>query len=113
MFKSLDDIMNFNKANMDAFVQCGSRFAAGVEEMTKEMVGSSGKAFENIVEGSRAFSNCKNPSDIAQLQQQLMQQNWNTAVAQTSKMSEIGNNVAQSAFEPIQNLYRNAMNQTP
>ena len=113
MFRTLDDVMNFNKANVDAFVQCGSRFAAGVEEMTKEMVGNSGKAFENIVENSRAFSNCKSPSDVAQLQQQFMQQSWSTAMAQTSKMSEIGANVAQSAFEPIQELCRNTMNQTP
>ena len=61
VFKTLDDVMNFNKANVDAFVQCGSRLAAGVEEMTKEMVGYSGKAFEDVMEGSRAFSSCKSP----------------------------------------------------
>lgn len=111
VFKTLDDVMNFNKANVDAFVQCGSRLAAGVEEITKEMVGYSGKAFDDVVEGSRAFTGCKSPSDVAQLQQQLMQKSWDMAMAQTSKMSSIGASVAQSSLEPIQDFYRSAMSQ--
>ena len=82
-----------------------------LREITKEMFGYSGKAFEEAMEGSRAFSSCQSPSDIAQLQQKLMQQGWDTAMAQTSKVSAMGANVAQSSLENIQEFYRSAMNQ--
>lgn len=102
MFKSFDDVMTFNKENVEAFVQSGSRLAAGVEEIAKEVFGYTGKTFEGVVQGSKALAACKNPDDMAQLQQKLARENWDKAVAQSSRLSEMGSVVARSALEPIQ-----------
>ena len=106
MFRSFDDVVSFNKANVDAFVQSANRLAAGVEEIAKEVFGYTGKTLEVAVQGSKALASCKNPDDMARVQQQLARESWDKAVAQSSKLSEMGAIVARSALEPIQARYK-------
>ena len=108
MLKTFDDVVAFNKANVDAFFQAGTKFATGAEEIAKEVFGYTGKAFEGAVETSKAFTSCKTPVEVAQLNQKLAKDNWDAAVAEGTKLAEMATVVTKSAFEPVQARYKAA-----
>jgi len=109
MFKSYEDVMEFNKANVDALVQSGTKMAAGFEEMAKVVFGVAGKTVESSLENAKAVASCKTAAEVIQIQQKMAKENWETMIAEGSKLSEMGTVVAQSAFEPVQNRYKSAV----
>jgi phasin family protein len=108
MFKTYDDVLSFNQANVDAFVQCGTQMAAGVEQIAKEAFTFAGKSFEASVENVKAVTGCKTASEVISLQQKLAKDNFETFMAETNKLSEMSSVVAKSAMEPLQSRYKAA-----
>lgn len=106
MFKSYEDVVAFNKANVEAAVLAGNKLAAGMEEVTKEFFGYTSKSFESAMENAKAVSTCKTATEVAQLQQKTAKDNWDSFVAESTKLSEMGTVIAKSAVEPIQARYK-------
>ncbi len=102
MLKSYEDVVAFSKANIDAAVLAGTKFAAGMEEVTKEVFGFTTKSFETAVEGVKAVTSCKTAAEAAQIQQKLAKDSWETLVAESTKLTEMSTVVAKSAAEPFQ-----------
>lgn len=108
MFKTYDDVIAFNQANVDAFVQSGTKVATGAEQMAKEYFAFAGKSFETALENVKAVSGCKTAAEVISLQQKLAKDNFETMVAEGTKFSEMGTVVAKSALEPLQARYKAA-----
>jgi phasin family protein len=106
MFKSYEDVVAFNKANVDAAVLAGTKFATGLEEVTKEVFGYTSKSFEDAVESVKTVTSCKTAAEAAQIQQKLAKDSWEGFVAESTKLAEMGTVVAKSAMEPIQSRYK-------
>ena len=106
MFKNYDDVLSFNKANVDAAVLYGTKLATGFEEVTKEVFGYTSKSLEGALENAKAISGCKTAAEVAQLQQKLAKDSWDGFVAEATKLSEMGTVIAKSAAEPIQARYK-------
>jgi phasin family protein len=106
MFKSYEDVVAFSKANVDAAVLAGTKFATGMEEVTKQAFGYTSKSFETAVEGVKAVTSCKTAAEAAQIQQKLAKESWEAFVAESTKLSEMSTVVAKSAAEPIQVRYK-------
>lgn len=106
MFKTYEDIISFNQANIDALVQSGTKLATGTEQVTKEALSFVGKTFETTVENAKAMAACKTAAEVLQLQQKFAKDAWDRAVAETSRLSEMGTVVSQSALEPLQARYK-------
>lgn len=108
MFKSFDDVVTFQKANIDAMVQSGTKVATGVEEITKEVFGYTTKTLESTMDVAKSFGGCKTAAEVMQLQQKVAKDNWDAFMAEGTRLSEMGTVVAKSAFEPIQARYKAA-----
>lgn len=106
MFKSYEDVMTFNKANMDALVQSGTKFATGFEAITKEAFTFTSKAMESAMENAKTLATMKNPSEAIALQQKLAKEAWEASVAETNRLAEMSTVVSKSALEPIQARYK-------
>ncbi len=101
MIKSYEDVVKFNKDNLDAAVAAGTTLAKGVETLSKEYFGYAGKSFDTAVEASKALASCKSPTEFTELQTKLAKDGFDDMVAQSKKMSELTTGVLKSAFEPV------------
>lgn len=106
MFKTYDDVLSFNQANVDALVQSGTKLATGIEEVTKEYFGFAGKTFEQAMDNAKALTACKTATDVIQMQQKFAKDAWESAVAETNRMTEMGTVITKSVLEPIQARYK-------
>jgi phasin family protein len=99
--KSYEDIVKFNKENLDAAVAAGTTFAKGVEDLSKEYFGYAGKSFDAAVEATKALSSCKTPAEAATLQQKLAKEGFEGFMAESKKLSEMTTAIMKGAFEPV------------
>lgn len=108
MLKNYETLMQFNKDSLDAFVQSGTKLANGFEQIAKESFSFAGKSFETAIEAGQALAACKTPADVIQLQTKLAKDNWESLVAETTKISELSTLVVKSAVEPLSARYKTA-----
>ncbi|MFA7430815.1 MAG: phasin family protein [Rhodospirillaceae bacterium] len=102
MFKTYEDVISFNQANIDALVKSGTTLATGTEQVTKEAVSYISKAIEANVENAKALAACKTAAEALQLQQKFAKEAFEGAIAEANRLSEMGTVVSKSALEPIQ-----------
>ncbi len=108
MLKNYESVLQFNKDSLDAVVQSGTKLANGFEQIAKEAFSFAGRSFESAVEASQQFAACKTPADVLQLQTKLAKDNWETMVAETTKLSDLSASVVKSAVEPLSSRYKTA-----
>lgn len=108
MFKTYEDVISFNQANIDALVQSTTTLTTGTEQVTKEAFSYMSKAFETSIENAKTLAACKTAAEALQLQQKMAKEALDAAVAETTRLSEMSTVVSKSAIEPIQKLYKGA-----
>jgi len=108
MIKTYEDVIAFNKANVEAMVQSGSQMVAGAEQIAKEAFSFASKSFETAMANTKAVSSCKTAAEVIALQQKLAKDGFETFVSESTKLCEMGSVVAKSAFEPLQARYKAA-----
>ncbi|MBK1663879.1 phasin [Rhodospirillum rubrum] len=101
MVNGYEDIVKFNKDNLDAAVTAGSTFAKGVEELSREYFGFAAKSFDSVLEAGKALASVKSPAEAAALQTKLIRDNWEAALVQSRKVSEMSTVLFKGAFEPV------------
>ena len=101
MFKTYDDVISFNKANVEAAVAAGTKFAAGIEEVAKEYFGFVGKSVETAIEQAKTAAATKNVADALKLQQDFLKSSYEGLVAEATKIGKLSQVVATSAAEPL------------
>ncbi|KAA5603859.1 phasin family protein [Roseospira marina] len=102
MIRSYEDLMTFNKDNLDAATAASKLLAKGFEDISKEAVAFSSKSMDGAVAAGKQLGACKTPADFTNLQTKLVKDNWDAMIAQSKKMVELSNTVMRSAMEPVQ-----------
>ncbi|MBB4286770.1 phasin family protein [Roseospira goensis] len=102
MIRTYEDLMSFNKDNLDAASAASKVLAKGLEDMSKEAVAFSSKSMDGAVAASKQLGACKTPADFTNLQTKLVKDNWDAMVAQSKKMVDLSNSVMKSTMEPLQ-----------
>jgi phasin family protein len=101
--KLAEEAVQFNKANIEAFVESGKIAAKGFETLGQEGVNFARKSFEDTTAALKGYSAVKNPADFFKLYAENSKKAFDTAVAQTSKTSELVVKLANDSFAPISN----------
>ena len=99
---------DFSQGNLDAMVESGKIFAAGMQDLTKTAV-EDGKvavedgkaAVETMTADAKEFAAVKSPTDFVQLQGKIASRNFDAAVAQFSKATEMWVKLAGDVAAPI------------
>ncbi|WP_299437598.1 phasin family protein [uncultured Rhodospira sp.] len=102
MIRNYDDLIAFNKDNLNAATAASQALAKGLEDISKEAVTFSSKSMDGAVAASKQLGSCKTPADFTNLQTKLVKDNWEIMIAQTKKMAEMSNGVVKNAMEPLQ-----------
>lgn len=91
----------FSKGNVEALIESGKIFAAGVQDLGKDYVEAGKSAFETLVADAKELAGAKTPADFLKLQGEVLRRNFDAAVAVGSKRSEALVKLANESFAPI------------
>lgn len=99
----------FSKGNLDAMVESGKIFAAGLQDIAKATMEDSKAAVETMTGDAKEFAAVKSPTDFVQLQGQIASRNFDAAVAQFSKATEAWVKLAGDVAAPLSSRVSLAM----
>ena len=98
---AVGEIGDIAKGNVEAVVESGKILASGVQDLGRGYVEETKGAFETATADMKKFAAIKSPTELYQLQGELMRRNFDSAVAFSSKSSEQFVKLANEAFAPL------------
>ncbi|MBC7986163.1 MAG: TIGR01841 family phasin [Sphingomonadaceae bacterium] len=103
--KTLEDIVEFTKGNVEAIVASSRIAAKGAEKIAREAAEFGRQRLETATTTLKSFASAKSPTEVFQLQSDFARSAFDAMIAENSKFSEAMLKLAGEAFEPIQNRY--------
>jgi phasin family protein len=100
-FKAADEVAAFGKSNLDAFIQAGSIFFHGFEELTRSFVGMTQAQVETGMSAAKAMIGAKTLTEFTDLQNSFTKTAFDSAVSEATHISELAIKIANEAIEPI------------
>lgn len=91
----------FTKGNVEALVESGKVYAAGVQGFSKSYVEEAKSAYETLTGDLKELAAVKSPAELFQLQAKLARRNFDTLVAYSSKNTDAALKLANETFAPI------------
>lgn len=99
--KSAEEFVSFSQGNFEAMMKAGQIWAAGVQDLSKQVAASAQASFDETMAAFKAMSGVKSPKDALDMQASLIRTNLEKAVAETGKITDASMKLAEQAFAPI------------
>ncbi|MFA7440692.1 MAG: phasin family protein [Sphingomonadaceae bacterium] len=99
--KTISDVTEFTKGNVEAFVASAKAAQAGAETLTTAFVEASRKRFEDTQSAFKAFTSIKSPNELVQLQTNFAKSQFDQAVQSWSQLSEAMLKVSNEVMQPL------------
>ncbi|TRD11785.1 phasin family protein [Erythrobacter insulae] len=93
----------FNKANVEAVVESGKILFSGAQELAKDNVETGKSVVEIVTADAKKMVAVKSPTELFQLQGELVRRNFDAVVGYGSKRTEAWVKLYNDAFAPISN----------
>ena len=101
--KSLDEITETARGNVEALLASARIATTGIESIATHVAEVSRKSFDEASAAMKAMTGAKTPNEFLQLQTDYTKGQFDHAVAEFSKLSEMMVKLAGEVFEPVQN----------
>jgi phasin family protein len=101
--KSLDDLNDMARANIDALIASARVATTGVEQVMNHLTEVSKKSFEDTTAMVKGLTAAKTPNELMQMQSDFAKAQFDSAVAEYSKLTEMMVKLAGDVMEPVQN----------
>lgn len=92
---------DFAKGNVEALVESGKIFAAGLQALSAATMADTRSAFEALTADANELAAARTPVEFFKLQGEIARKQFDSAVAQGSKNSETWLKLVGDAFAPI------------
>ena len=99
--ETLTEATEFAKGNVEALVESGKIYAAGVQDLGKGYVEEAKSAYEAMTADLKEIAAIKSPTELFQLQGKIARRNFDALVATSSKNTEAFLKLANDAFAPL------------
>lgn len=103
--KVVAELTDLTRGNVEAVVASSEAAARGVEALGQEVSEYGRKSFEEASNALRSFAEVKSPIDFFRLQSEFAKSQFDSMVAESSKVSEAVIKLAGEVFEPLSNRY--------
>lgn len=95
------EVTEFNKGNVEAVVESGKIFFAGMQDMGRDQFAATKTVVETVQDDFKKVAAVKSPTEFMQLQGELARRNFDAAVSFGSKNTEAMVKLYNEAFAPI------------
>lgn len=103
--KMAEELTELTKGNVEAIVASGRVAAKGAEAMTQEVAEYSKKSFETATGAMKSFAAVKSPTELFQLQSEFARSQFDSMVAEASKVSESMLKLMGEMVQPLSTRY--------
>ncbi|MDB5689198.1 MAG: phasin family protein, partial [Sphingomonas bacterium] len=103
--KMAEELTELTKGNVEAIVASGRVAAKGAEAMTQEAADFSKKSFETATGAMKSFAAVKSPTELFQLQSEFARSQFDSMVAEASKVSESMLKLMGEMVQPLSTRY--------
>jgi phasin family protein len=99
--RATEELVQFNQGNFEAFVQSGQIWAAGVQDLSRQIAASAQASFEETVSTFRALASVKSLNEAIDLQSGLARNSAGKAVSESSRIADAWVKLLEQALAPL------------
>ena len=103
--RAIEELTDLTRGNVEAIVASSKVAARGVETLSQEAAEFGRKSFEEASTAVRTFAEVRSATDFFRLQSEFAKTQFDSMVAESSKMSEAVIKLAGEVIEPITSRY--------
>ncbi len=97
------EVTDFAKGNVEAVVESGKIFLNGAQEMVRDNVETTKTVIETVTTDAKKMMEVKSPTELMQMQSELVRRNFDAIVSFGSKRTEAWVKLTNEALAPITN----------
>jgi phasin family protein len=99
--KTAEEFVAFGQGNLEAFVKSGQIWAAGVQDLQKQIAATAQASFEEAVATFKAMTSAKSLKDAFDLQASLARGAIEKTMAESGKLTDASLKLTEQALAPI------------
>ena len=99
--KTAEEFVSFGQGNLEAFMKSGQIWAAGVQDLQKQMAATAQAQFEETVATFKALTSAKSLKDAFDLQASLARGAIEKTLAESGKLTDASLKLTEQALAPI------------
>ena len=103
--KIIEELAELGRGNIEAFVASSKVAAKGVETLSQDAADYSRKSFEEATAAFKSFADVKSATDFFKLQGDFARSTFDSAVAESARVSENVLKLAGDVAEPLTSRY--------
>jgi phasin family protein len=101
IMKTAEELVAFGQGNLEAFVKSGQIWAAGVQDIQKQVAATARTSFEETVANFRAFTDVKSLKEAMDLQAQFARNAITKTVTESGRITDASVKLAEQTLAPI------------
>lgn len=99
--KTVEELVAFGQGNMEALLKSGQIWAAGVQDISKQVAATAQASFENALSTFRAVAAVKSLKDAFDLQANYARASVEKTLASSSRLTDASMRLAEQAVAPL------------
>ncbi len=99
--KTAEELVAFSQGNVEAFAKSGQIWAAGVQDLSKQMAATAQASFDQTLSTFRAMTGTKSLKEAMDLQTNLARTTIEKTLADSGRLTDASMKLAEQAMAPI------------
>ena len=99
--KTAEELMAFSQGNIEAMVKSGQIWAAGMQDIGKQIAANAQASFDETMSAFKALSSAKSLKDAFDLQAGLARSTMEKAVAESGKLTDASVKLTEQTLAPL------------
>jgi phasin family protein len=99
--KTAEELMAFSQGNVEAMVKSGQIWAAGVQDISKQMAATAQASFDETMATFKALTSVKSLKDAIDLQASLARATLEKTLSESGKLTDASLKLTEQALAPI------------
>jgi phasin family protein len=99
--KTAEELMAFSQGNLEAMVKSGQIWAAGVQDIGKQIAATAQASFDETMSTFKALTSVKSLKDAFDLQSMLARTTVEKTLAESGKLTDASMKLTEQALAPI------------
>ena len=96
-----EEFVSFSQGNLEAFVKSGQIWAAGMQDLSKQVAATAQAQLDSTMSAFKAMTSVKSLKEAMDLQTSLVRSTVETAMSQTGAVAEASMKLAEQAAAPL------------
>lgn len=99
--KTAEEMVAFGQGNVEAFVKSSQIWAAGVQDLTKQVAATAQANFDELMSTFKALSAAKSIKDVFEMQANFARAAFEKSMAESSRLTDASLKLSEQAIAPI------------